>query len=96
MTKRVWDAEMTARAAGMKRAGFTAKQISERLGVTSKAVNNKMQKTNVRSRLDGKGGMSSHVHNFQTGRLTADLLEKTQRVDEYLEKSGQDDYDQFA
>lgn len=96
MTKRVWDAEMTARAAGMKRAGFTAKQISERLGVTPKAVNNKMQRTNVHSRLDGKGGMSGVHHNFQTGRLTADLLEKSQRVDEYLQKSGQDDYDQFA
>ena len=96
MTKRIWDAEMTARAAGMKRAGFTAKQISERLGVTPKAVNNKMQKTNVRLRLDGKSGVSGAYNKFQTGRLTADLLEKSQRVDEYLEKSGQDDYDQFA
>ena len=86
MPKKVWDAEMTARAAGLKRAGFSAKVIAERLGVTEKAVKARMLKAKVRIRLDGRGGTHNGRSNFHSGRLTTDLFEKHQRVDEYLEK----------
>lgn len=86
MPKQVWDAEMVARAAGLKRAGFSAKVIAERLGVTEKAVKGRMAKAKVRVRLDGKSGGRFGCGNFQTGRLSDDLFSKHQRVDEYLEK----------
>jgi hypothetical protein len=44
-----WDAELVARAAGLKRAGFSAKAIAKRLGVTSKAVEGKMFRTGAKS-----------------------------------------------
>ena len=44
-----WDAELVARAAGLKRAGFTSKAIARRLGVTAAAVNNKMSRKKIKS-----------------------------------------------
>jgi hypothetical protein len=44
-----WDAELVARAAGLKRAGFTSEAIAKRLGVTSKAVEGKMFRTGAKS-----------------------------------------------
>lgn len=78
MAKRVWDAEMVARAAGLKRAGFSAKVIAERLGVTEKAVKGRMQKAKVRVRLDGKGGIGRRDNYFQQGRPTPNFFEKPQ------------------
>jgi len=46
-----WDAELVARAAGLKRAGFTSKAIAQKLGVTAKAVNTKMSRTGAKSPL---------------------------------------------
>jgi DNA-binding Lrp family transcriptional regulator len=86
MPKKVWDAEMVARAAGLKRAGFTAKVIAERLGVTIPAVRNRMRKAQARVRLDGKGGNYCGHNNFQNGPITADIMHKVQLVDEYLER----------
>ncbi len=82
MPKKVWDAEMVARAAGLKRVGFTAKQIAERLGVSVGAVKGRMHKAGAHVRLDGKTGRS----HLQNGPLTADILSKMQRVEEYLEQ----------
>lgn len=44
-----WDAELVARAAGLKRAGFSAKEIANRLGVTASAVSGKMSRTGAKS-----------------------------------------------
>ena len=44
----VWDEEMVARAAGLKRAGFPAKVIAQKLGVTARAVSAKMSRTGVK------------------------------------------------
>lgn len=91
MPKKVWDAEMTARAAGLKRAGFPAKVIAEKLGVTGKAVKARLHKVKARVRLDGKGGTHNGRSNFHSGRLTTDLFDKHQRVDDYLEKPEQEE-----
>jgi hypothetical protein len=87
MTRRkVWDAEMVARAAGLKRAGFTTKVIAERLGVTEKAVSNRMHRAGARVRLDGKSGSHFGRSNFHNGPLTVDIKSKDERISEYLEK----------
>ena len=44
-----WDAELVARAAGLKRAGFTSKAIARRLGVTTAALNGKMSRKKIKS-----------------------------------------------
>jgi orotate phosphoribosyltransferase-like protein len=54
-----WDAELIARAAGLKRAGFTSNAIAKKLGVTARAVNNKMSRTGVKS--------PSYVRNGRSG-----------------------------
>jgi predicted transcriptional regulator len=82
MPKYVWDAEMVARAAGMKRAGFTAKVIAERLGVTKAAVVARMSRAGAHVRLDGKTGPNKTPR----GPMTADIMRKMQRVEEYLEQ----------
>lgn len=51
---RVWDEEMVARAAGLKRAGFPAKVIAARLGVSLYAVECQMHRKGIKSRLDGR------------------------------------------
>jgi len=86
MPRQVWDAEMVARAAGLKRAGFTAKVIAERLGVSESAVSNRMRRAQARVRLDGKSGSHFGLNNFQNGRLTNDIFSKHRLIDEYLEK----------
>ena len=92
MTRKVWDAEMVARAAGLKRAGFSNKAIAEKLGVTEKAIKARMHKAKARVRLDGKSGNRLGCSNFRSGRLSDDLFSKHQRVDEYLEKpEGEDE-----
>lgn len=91
MPRLVWDEEMVARAAGMKRAGFSNKVIAERLGVTEQAVQGRMHRAKARVRLDGRGGTYNGRSNFHTGRLTGDLCSKHQRVDEYLDKPEQEE-----
>lgn len=56
MPKKVWTDEMTAIAAGMKRAGLSNKAIAARLGTTVPAVSGRMQQTGAKRRLDGRGG----------------------------------------
>lgn len=82
MPKKVWDAEMVARAAGLKRAGFTAKVIAERLGVTEKAVKGRMHKAKARVRLDGKGGIGRRDNYFQNGRPTPNFFEKPEQEEQ--------------
>jgi hypothetical protein len=86
MPRQVWDAELVARAAGLKRAGFTNKTIAERLGVTEHAIKARMCKVKAYARLDGKSGGRFECSHFRSGRLSDDLFSKHQRVDEYLEK----------
>lgn len=50
----LWTDEMTAIAAGMKRAGLSAKTIAKRLGVTPDAVACKAKRIGARANLDGK------------------------------------------
>lgn len=47
-----WDDETRARAAGMKRAGMTNKQIAVRLGVTERSVAHICSKAGAYRRLD--------------------------------------------
>jgi transposase len=54
-----WDAELVARAAGLKRAGFSCKEIAKRLGVTARAVNSKMYRTGAKSPVYARGGLSA-------------------------------------
>lgn len=56
-----WDPETAARAAGMKRAGFTNKQIAERLGKTISSVSTRFARTRLRR--------SPRVHAGRLGRL---------------------------
>ena len=52
----IWTDEMTAIAAGMKRAGFSAKKIAERLGVKPRSVSDRTLRVGAKSKLDGKSG----------------------------------------
>ena len=73
MDKRVrWTAEMVAIAAGLRRAGFTSAMIAERLGVTKRAVHNKLLKVGSKSGLDGKAAMRGFV---PQGRMTNKFLQ---------------------
>ncbi len=51
-----WDDETRARAAGMKRAGMTNRQIADRLGVTVAAVQNQCKKQKAYRWLDHRTG----------------------------------------
>lgn len=53
----IWDDETRARAAGMKRAGMTNKQIAAWLGTTASAVENICHKMKAYRRLDHTGGI---------------------------------------
>jgi transposase len=53
-----WDDETKARAAGMKRAGMTNKQIAERLGCTLKQAIHICGKMKAYRRLDHRTGSS--------------------------------------
>lgn len=68
----VWTDEMIARAAGMKRAGLPAATIAQRLGVSVKAVNQKMSRVGARMRLNGKTGR--RMGNEPMGRLLMDVV----------------------
>lgn len=70
MTKKVWTDEMTAIAAGMKRAGMTHKAIAARLGVSENAVKGRMGRLGARRRLDGhSGGCWAPPGRLTLGRL---------------------------
>ena len=72
MDKRVrWTAEMVAIAAGLRSAGFTSTMIAERLGVTKKAVQNKLRKVGSKSGLDGRAAMRGFI---PQGRMTNRFL----------------------
>jgi DNA-binding Lrp family transcriptional regulator len=66
-----WTAEMVAIAAGLRKAGFTNAVISERLGISKSAVQNKLHKLNVKSGLDGKGFRRRFI---PLGRITNNFL----------------------
>jgi len=51
-----WDDETRARAAGMKRAGMTNKQIADRLGTTAAAVSKACGMIGAYRRLNHAGG----------------------------------------
>ena len=71
MKERVnWTAEMVAIAAGLRSAGFTSTMISERLGISKKAVQNKLLKVGSKSGLDGKAAMRGFI---PIGRLTRNI-----------------------
>ena len=53
-----WDDETKARAAGMKRAGMTNKQIAERMGCTVPAVRQVCSRIGAYRRLDHRTGSS--------------------------------------
>ena len=85
---RIWNAEMVARAAGLKRAGFTAKVISERLGVTESAVKNQMKTKGVRSRLDRRGGGNRGI--FLRGPIALAKIEATnESIQELIDIKGE-------
>jgi hypothetical protein len=51
-----WDDELLARAVGLKRAGFSNKQIAEKLGKPLGSVKVRMARVGAKRRLDGKSG----------------------------------------
>ena len=67
-----WTAEMVAIAAGMKRAGFSAARIGERLGVSALAVKNKMESIKAKRTLLGKGGNRGKL---MRGPIMRDILD---------------------
>lgn len=67
----VWDAEMIARAAGMKRAGINAKDIAKRLGVTTASLRGKMHRIGAKCRLDGSSGKGHKGH----GRYVLEIID---------------------
>lgn len=54
-----WTEEMTAIAVGMKRAGFSAQKIGDRLGVTGSAVKLRTLRVGAKFKLNGKTGPKS-------------------------------------
>jgi transposase len=59
--KEHWDEEMLARAAGMKRAGMTNKDIAARLGVSVGSVVGRMNRAGAKRHLDGHKGGRTHI-----------------------------------
>ena len=55
-----WDAEMLARAVGLKRAGFSVVAIAKRLGVSVGSVKNRTSRAGAKRRLDGHSGNNGH------------------------------------
>jgi hypothetical protein len=72
-----WDDEMFARAAGLKRAGFSSKVIAERLGVSVGSLRMRMQRGNVKARLDGRGGNYGIGEQFKKGPISLRNMEET-------------------
>ena len=77
--KEDWDEEMYARAAGLKRAGFSQPEIAKRLGVPVGSVRARMQ--GVKSTIKGR---SAAIGQFRCGPLTRDHLDSPRIVDEFL------------
>lgn len=68
-----WTPEMRARAAGLKRAGFSNATIANKLGVSERSVKAHMHKMKVRRRLDGHGGRD--MGGFAIGSIGLHLTE---------------------
>lgn len=79
-----WDAEMFARAAGLKRAGFTPKVIAERLGVSVGSVKGRLSRGGVKSRLDGRGGNYGSDDPFKKGPISLRNMEETIEAMSYM------------
>jgi len=78
----IWDEEMVARAAGMKRAGFTNAVIAKRLGVTTNSLGHKLAKIGAKRRLDGNSGKGHKGF----GRIAFDNIIATTEVWAELQK----------
>jgi DNA-binding Lrp family transcriptional regulator len=76
-----WDEEMYARAAGLKRAGFSQPEIAKRLGVPVGSVRARMRMLGVKSAIKGR---SMGIGQFRCGPLTRDYLDSPHIVDEFL------------
>ena len=63
MVKTIWTDEMIAIAAGMRRAGFHAKKIGERLGLSGSVVQVKTHKIGVLPKLNYR---RRHHHCFRS------------------------------
>ena len=77
-----WDEEMYARAAGLKRVGFTQIEIAKRLGVPVGSVRARMRMLGVKSTMKGR---IRGVGKFQYGPMVRDHLDSPYIVDEFLE-----------
>lgn len=77
-----WDEEMYARAAGLKRVGFSQTEIAKRLGVPVGSVRARMRQLGVKSAIKGR---SKPVGQFRCGPLTRSHLDTPHVVDEFLE-----------
>lgn len=77
-----WDEEMYARAAGLKRVGFSQIEIARRLGVPVGSVRARMRKLGVKTTIKGR---SKTIGQFRCGPITRDYLDSPQLVDEFLE-----------
>ena len=78
--KEEWDEEMMARAAGLKRAGFSIAMIAERLGVSVGSVRNRLLRAGAKVRLTGTGGRGS----LKYGRRGLDVQDTIEGVIEML------------
>jgi hypothetical protein len=73
---------MYARAAGLKRVGFTQIEIAKRLGVPVGSVRARMRMLGVKSTVKGR---IKGVGKFQYGPMVRDHLDSPHIVDEFLE-----------
>ena len=79
-----WDEEMYARAAGLKRVGFSQIEIARRLGVPVGSVRARMRMLGVKTAIKGR---NKGIGQFKCGPLTRSYLDSPQLVDEFLEMS---------
>jgi DNA-binding NarL/FixJ family response regulator len=75
-----WDDELLARAVGLKRAGFSNKQIGEKLGKPEGSVKNRLARVGAKHRLTGTGGRGARP----LGRITLATMEATSETNEML------------
>jgi hypothetical protein len=85
-----WDEEMYARAAGLKRAGFSQLEIAKRLGVPVGSVRARMRMLGVKSAIKGR---SMAIGQFRCGPLTRDHLDSPRIVDEFLDMPEREEED---
>jgi DNA-binding transcriptional MerR regulator len=71
--KEDWDDELLARAAGLKRAGFTLKQIAEKLDKPEGSVKLRLSRIGAKRRLNGNGGRGPKP----IGRIGLEMIETT-------------------